>query len=203
MGKGVQKDVKENLTRALKDVDYKKEKLPLTFKYGIPCYYLLSMSEASTNLAKLSGMRYGYELPVKGNFNEYFSKVRSKAFSKEAKRRIILGTFARMTGFRDAFYLQALKVRTKIIEEYKKLFKKYDLLITPSMPNIAPKFSDIEKLTPLDNFMMDIMTVGPNIAGLPHITIPTGFSNNLPTGMQVIADHFNEQKLVDFGRCLK
>ncbi len=202
LGKGVDKEVKNNLINKLKGLKYSKVSLPLTFKFGIPTYYLISMSEASTNLAKYCGMRYGKHAELKGNFNEYFSKVRSKNFSKEAKRRIILGTFARMSGFRDAFYLKALKVRTKIINEYKKHFKKYDLLITPTMPNIAPKFSEINKMTPLQNYMMDIMTVGPNLAGLPHLNIPSGFSNKMPTGMLVIADHFQENKLIQFARSL-
>ena len=201
--KGVDKDVKNNLLSKIKGIKHNKVSLPLTFKYGIPTYYLISMSEASTNLAKYSGMRYGIHEELKGNFNEYFSKVRSHNFSKEAKRRIILGTFARMSGFRDAFYIKALKIRTKITNEYKKLFKKYDLLITPTMPNIAPKFSEIDKMTPLQNYMMDIMTVGPNLAGFPHLNIPTGFSKKMPTGMLVISDHFQEKKLIEFARGFK
>ena len=105
IGKGVDKDVKNNLLAKLKGIKHNLVSLPLTFKYGVPTYYLISMSEASTNLAKYCGMRYGVHAELKGNFNKYFSDVRSKNFSKEAKRRIILGTFARMSGFRDAFYL--------------------------------------------------------------------------------------------------
>jgi aspartyl-tRNA(Asn)/glutamyl-tRNA(Gln) amidotransferase subunit A len=202
LGKGVQKDVVKNLKETLKDVEYDLVSLPLTFKYGVQTYYLISMSESSTNLAKLCGMRYGQHSELKGNFNEYFSKVRSKNFSKEAKRRIILGTFARMSGFRDAYYLKALKLRTKIIEEYKKIFKKYDLIISPTMPNIAPKFTEIDKMTPLQNYMMDIMTVGPNLAGFPHLNIPSGFSQKMPTGLMVIGDHFEEEKIINFGRSL-
>ena len=202
LGKGVQKDVVKNLKKSLKNVEYDLVSLPLTFKYGVQTYYLISMSESSTNLAKLCGMRYGQHSELGDNFNEYFSKVRSKYFSKEAKRRIILGTFARMSGFRDAFYLKALKVRTKIIDEYKKIFKKYDLIISPTMPNIAPKISEIDKMTPLQNYMTDIMTVGPNLAGLPHLTIPSGFSEKMPTGMMVIGDHFEEEKIINFARLL-
>jgi aspartyl-tRNA(Asn)/glutamyl-tRNA(Gln) amidotransferase subunit A len=203
IGKGVEEEVKGNILKMLEGVDYKIVSLPLTFKYGIQTYYLISMSEASTNLAKYCGMRYGKTEELSGNFNEFFSRVRSNNLSKEEKRRIILGTFARMSGFRDAYYLKALKVRTKIIDEYKELFKKYDLLITPSMPNIAPKFSDISKLTPLENYMMDIMTVGPNLAGLPHLSIPSGFFEGMPTSLMAISDHFEEKKLIDFARWLK
>jgi aspartyl-tRNA(Asn)/glutamyl-tRNA(Gln) amidotransferase subunit A len=198
----IDKGVKDNLLEKLKEKKYSLVSLPLTFRYSLQAYYLISMAEASTNLAKLCGIRYGRHDKLEGNFNEYFSKVRSKNFSKEEKRRIILGTFARMSGFRDAYYLKALKVRTKIIEEYKALFKKFDVMITPTMPGIAPKFSDIKKLSPLENYMMDIMTVGPNLAGFPHLSIPSGLSKDMPTGLMAVSDHFQEKKLVDFARWL-
>lgn len=203
IGKGVDSDVIANMKKHLGKFSYDLVNLPLTFRYGIQTYYLISMSEASTNLAKYCGMRYGVQEEPEGNFNEYFTKIRSSNFSKEAKRRIILGTFARMTGFRDAFYLKALKVRTKIIEEYKALFRRYDLIITPTMPNIAPKFSEIKNMTPLQNYLMDIMTVGPNLAGFPHLNIPSGESEGMPTGMMAVSDHFNEKDLIDFARMLK
>ncbi|MBN2367851.1 Asp-tRNA(Asn)/Glu-tRNA(Gln) amidotransferase subunit GatA, partial [Candidatus Woesearchaeota archaeon] len=202
LGKGVEDDVKKNLLDKLEGMKYGFVSLPLTFRYSIQAYYLISMSEASTNLAKLCGMRYGKHEELKGNFNKYFSAVRSKNFSEEAKRRIILGTFARMSGFRDAYYMKALKVRTKIIEEYKDLFRKYDIIITPAMPNIAPEFTKIEKMTPLENYMADIMTTGPNLAGFPHLSVPSGFSSGMPTGMLLIADHFEEKKLIDFARMI-
>lgn len=192
---GVEKEVKEKF---LKTIDFLKKKgaivdevsLPLTFKYALPVYYIIAMSEASTNLAKYCGMRYGQDEKLEGNFNEYFAKVRSKYFDDETKRRIMLGTFARMSGFRDAFYIKAAKIRTRIINEYKELFKKYDVLVTPTMPNVAPKIDDVKKLTPLENYMMDILTVGPNLAGLPHISVP--INDNLPIGFMIIADHLEE-----------
>ncbi len=203
LGKGVMKEVAENLKKYISGIDYDLVSMDLTFKYAVQTYYLISMSEASTNLAKYCGLRYGKQEELKGDYNEYFSDIRSRYFEKEAKRRIILGTFARMSGFRDAFYIKALKVRTKIIDEYKELFRKYDLIISPTMPNIAPKFSEISKLTPLENYMMDIMTVGPNLGGFPHLSIPSGFFMGMPTGLMAISDHFEEQKLIDFARCLK
>lgn len=175
--------------------EYDTISMPLTFKYGIPTYYIIATSEASTNLAKFCGMRYGFSKPLKGNFNEYFSDVRSDAFGKEAKRRIILGTFARMAGFRNAYYLKAMKVRTKIVEEYKKAFKKYDLLVSPTMPSVAPKFSETDKLTPLQSYMMDVLTVGPNLAGMPHISMNAGFVDKMPLGIMFTADHLNDKKL--------
>jgi len=189
-------------TKFMKTVEELKEKgaiveevsLPLTFKYGIETYYVIALSETSTNLSKYCGIRYGAEEKPEGNFNEYFAKIRSKYLGEEAKRRIMLGTFARMSGFRNAYYIKAAKVRTLIIKEYKKLFENYDVLITPTMPNIAPKTDDVKKLTPLQNYMMDVLTVGPNLAGLPHISVPIG--DDLPVGFMIIGDHLKEGKIL-------
>lgn len=195
----IDKEIKDLVLGKLEGVKYEKVSLPLVKKYGIPTYYLIAMSEASTNLAKFCGMRYGHSKQLKGMFNEYFSEVRSEAFGKEAKRRIIVGTFARMAGYRDAYYLKAMKTRTKIIEEYKKAFKKYDVLISPTMPITAPKFSEIEKLTPLENYMMDVLTVGPNLAGLPHLNLNAGFKKKMPVGIMLIGDHLTDYSLFEFG----
>lgn len=201
-GKGteavISKKIKDKLA-SLK-IKYDEIELPLNSKFSVAAYYLIATTEASTNLAKYCGMRYGAHEKLEGSFNEYFSKVRSLNFGKEAKRRIILGTFARMSGFRDAYYLKAAKVRTILIEEYKKVFKKYDVLICPTMPIIAPTFDEIKKLTPLQNYMMDIMTIGPNLAGLPHISVNVGIEKNLPIGMMMIADHLQEGKLLQFAK---
>ena len=104
-----------------------------------------------------------------------------------------------MSGYRDAYYIKATKVRTKIVEDYKKLFKKYDALISPTVPILPPKFSEIEKLTPLQQYMIDTITVSPNVAGLPHLNVPVGFENNLPVGMLLTADHLEEGKLIQLG----
>ena len=190
--------IKDAVLSNLKDYDVVS--LPSVKKYAIPTYYIIAMAEASTNLAKYCGLRYGATLPLKGNFNSFFSEVRSKHFSKEAKRRIILGTFTRMAGFREAYYLKAMKVRTLLINEYKKAFKKYDILISPTMPIIAPKFSEIEKLSPLENYQMDILTVGPNLTGLPHLSVPTGAVGKMPVGTMLISNHLQENKLIEFGK---
>jgi len=208
-GEGIDEEVKNKVEDSIKQLEKQGTKienisLPLTEKYGIAAYYLLAMCEASTNLAKYCGMRYGASEAIKGNFNEYFSKVRSDYFNDESKRRIIIGTFARMAGYRDAYYIKAAKVRTKIIEEYKKAFKKFDLLLSPTMPFVAPKFKEIEKLTPLQSYMADILTVGPNLAGLPHISIPVGFNKDkMPIGLMLIADHLQEEKLIQAGSKLE
>ncbi len=170
--------------------------LPLNSTYGMAAYYLISMSEASTNLARYCGMRYGLHQKLQGSFNQYFTRVRSSGFGKEAKRRILLGTFARMSGFRDAYYLKAMKVRTKLINEFKEVFKKVDLLVHPTMPIVAPKFDEIAKLTPLQNYAMDLCTIPANLAGLPHISVNAGSSKKMPVGLMLTADHLQEQKLV-------
>src|SRR3989338_5706023 len=203
-GKGNDKEVEKevyNGIEKLKDEGAVVEEisLELPIKYGLPVYYMIATSEASTNLAKYCGMRYGASCSLEGSFNEYFTKVRSENFGAEAKRRIILGTFARMSGFRDAYYIKAAKVRTLIIEEYKKLFKKFDVLASPSSPILPPKFSEIEKLTPLQNYMMDIMLVGPNLAGLPHLNVPVGIRKGLPVGMLLVGNHLEEGKLIQMG----
>ena len=204
-GNGVDDEVKEKVKLGIDKLEklgakVEEVSLPLTWKYSVPTYYLLAMCEASTNLAKFCGMRYGASEPIKGSFNDYFSKVRSDYFNDESKRRIIIGTFARMAGHRDAYYIKAAKVRTKIIDEYKEVFKKFDLLVSPTMPFVAPKFKEIEKLSPLQNYMADILTAGPNLAGLPHVSVPVGFDkNNMPIGLMLIGDHLNEEKLIQVG----
>ncbi len=198
----VDERVKELILKKVDElnIEFSEVSLPLNYKYGISTYYLIAMSEASTNLAKYCGIRYGLEEPLTGNFNEYFSKIRSDGFGKEAKRRIILGTFARMSGFRNAYYLKAMKVRTLLINEYKKAFKNYDVLVSPTMPIVAPLFTEIEKLTPLQNYMLDVLTVGPNLTGLPHLTTTAGYFSGLPAGIMFIANHLEEEKLFSIGK---
>ena len=204
-GEGVNDSVSKQVWNAIKRLEklgcpYKEISLPMGIKYGIPTYYLTGTSEASTNLAKFCGMRYGAAEELKGNFDEYFTNVRSKNFGNEVKRRIMLGTFARMSGFRDAYYIKAAKVRTLIIEEYKKAFKNFDILISPTVAILPPTFEEIKKLSIIQNYMIDIMTVAPNLAGLPHLNVPVGFEKNLPVGMMIISDHLKEGTLIQVAK---
>ncbi len=201
--------VDNNVRKAVVEAIYKLEQkgarrieisLPISMKYGLAAYYTLAMTEASTNLAKYCGLRYGASDQLTGTYNEYFSRIRTNNFGEEAKRRLLLGTFARMAGYRDAFYNKAAQVRTKIIQEYMQAFKQVDVLITPTMPIVAPTFDEIKKLTPLQNYAMDILTVSPNLAGLPHITIPCGEINGLPIGMMITGPHFAEQKIIQVAK---
>lgn len=171
--------------------------------YGIPTYYIIAPAEASTNLAKLCGLRYGAQEKIEGDFNQYFSEVRSKYFGKEAKRRIMLGTFSRMAGYRDAYYVKAMKVRRLIIDDYKRVFKRYDALISPTVSILPPRFDEIAKLTPAQSYMIDALTVGPNLAGLPHLNMPVGIGKGLPIGAMLTADHFEEGMLLQLGAALE
>lgn len=172
-------------------------------EYALACYYIIACSEASTNLAKFCGMRYGAESEIDGSFDEYFSVVRTKYFGQEAKRRILLGTFSRMAGYRDQYYLKALKVRALVIEDFRRAFKKFDVLIAPTMPMVAPRFKDIEKLSPLEQYAMDVLTVGPNIAGIPHLSVPCGTANSMPVGLHIMGSHFNEGKVLQAGQAVE
>jgi aspartyl-tRNA(Asn)/glutamyl-tRNA(Gln) amidotransferase subunit A len=199
-GEGVDETVAKKVRDAIKKLEgmgckVEKVSLPHT-QYALPAYYIIAMAESSTNLAKFCGMRYGLHAALKGNYNEYFSTVRTTGFGEEAKRRIILGTYARMAGYRDAYYLKALKIRTKVIQDFKKAFKSVDVLCAPTMPVIAPKFSEIEKLTPIENYMMDILTVAPNLAGIPMVSVPCGKLKGMPIGLHIMGDHLQEGKII-------
>lgn len=171
-----------------------------SLKYAIPAYYILATSEASTNLARYVGMRYGQQDgDLSQKFDDYFTSFRSKYFGAEAKRRILLGTFTRMVGFRDRYYTKALKTRNLIINDYKNIFEDYDVVLTPTMPFTAPKFDDIHKMSILDSYKADYLTIPPNIAGTPHISIPCGYDDSgMPIGMQLVANHWDENVLLSF-----
>jgi aspartyl-tRNA(Asn)/glutamyl-tRNA(Gln) amidotransferase subunit A len=194
----------EKIEELKKFVKVEEVKLPLNLEYALSAYYVIATSESSTNLAKLCGLRYGVQSDPEGkHFDDYFSEIRSENFCEEAKRRIILGTFARMSGYRDAYYLKSMKVRTKLINEFKEKFSKYDALLFPTMPTIAPKFDEIEKLTPLQNYAMDLCTVPANLAGMPHVSMNAGFSEGMPVGLMIVANHLEENKLYSLAKVLE
>lgn len=202
---GVEKGVMDNFKASIEELEEKgfeveEVDMPLlSADVAVPAYYVLAMSEASTNLAKMSGMRYGLEKNPEefDDFNEYFSEVRSEGFGEEAKRRILLGTYTRQAGYRDDYYIKAAKVRTKIINQYQEVFDDYDAVISPSMPNIAPKIEEAESMSPEEIYAMDTLTVGPNLAGMPMISVPNGKSNGMPTGLHIVGDHFCEERIFD------
>ena len=165
-------------------------------EYALASYYTIATAEASSNLARFDNIRYGFELnPDEYEWNTYFSKTRGN-FGDEVKRRIIVGTFVLSSGYYGKYYLKAHKVRELIKSELKNLFKKYDLLVSPTVPVLPFKIG--EKIDdPLKMYLIDINTVLANLAGIPAISIPIGFKNGLPIGLQIMADELQEKKLLD------
>lgn len=202
---GLENGVKENFEDSIEKLEdsgatVERVNLPLlSADKAVPAYYVLAMAEASTNLARFSGIRYGLEKdPEKfEDFNSYFSEIRSEGFGEEVKRRILLGTYTRQAGYRDHYYIKAAKVRRKIIDQFKEAFEKYDVLVSPSMPNIAPRIEEAESMRPEEIYAMDTLTVGPNLAGMPMVSVPNGNSNGMPTGLHIVGDHFEEQKILN------
>jgi aspartyl-tRNA(Asn)/glutamyl-tRNA(Gln) amidotransferase subunit A len=199
-GEGVDQGVSDAVWRGIKcledgGAEISEISLPFT-RYSLSSYYIIAMAEASTNLAKFCGLRYGLQLPLEGTFDEYFSRVRSEGFGDEAKRRVILGTYARMAGYRDAYYLKALKVRTRVIEDFKRVFRDVDVLAAPTMPVVAPRFDEIADMEPIQHYMMDVLTVAPNLAGIPMASVPCGRSGGMPVGLHLMADHLGEGEVV-------
>ncbi|VVB85188.1 Amidase [uncultured archaeon] len=163
-------------------------------KYALAAYYIIAMSEASSNLARFDGMRYGLRTED-SDWHTTFSQVRAAGFGDEVKRRIILGTYALSAGYHDKYYLKALQVRTLIKQDFEQAFKDVDVLIAPTMP--YPAFKLGEKIgDPLSLYLADVDTVPINLAGVPSISVPCGFSEGLPIGMQIIGKHFDEATIL-------
>ncbi|MFW6230649.1 MAG: amidase family protein [Nanoarchaeota archaeon] len=179
----------------IKEID-----LPFTKKYALSAYYVIAMSEASTHLACLSGLRYGQAGDLQKTYNEYFTDVRTRHFNKETKRRALLGTFTRMSGYRGKYYVKALKVRKKIMDEYTSIFSDVNAIIMPTVPTIAPQFDEIDKMSPAQELLFDFLTVGPNIAGLPHMSIPIQQEGELPYGIMIVGKHLSEPELISIGK---
>jgi len=197
---GMQKEVRTCLETAinrLKElgaiVDWNVS-LPLT-KYALAVYYIIAPSEASANLARYDGVKYGFSYLDTTNMWEAMEKTKQFGFGAEVKRRIMLGTYALSAGYYDAYYLKAQKVRTLIIREFKDAFEKYDALVTPTSPTVPFKLG--EKVDdPMQMYLSDVCTLPINIAGLPAISIPAGFADGLPIGMQVIGKPFDEETIL-------
>ncbi len=171
--------------------------LPHT-QYAIPVYYLILFAEASSNLAKYDGVRFGLSERNVDGLLEVYLKTREKGFGAETKRRIMLGTFALSAGYYDAYYLKAQKVRTLIRRDFEKAFEACDALVTPVAPTTAFRIG--EKITnPLDMYLSDVFVVAVNLAGIPALSVPCGISNGLPIGMQIMGPHLSEEMLLRIG----
>jgi aspartyl-tRNA(Asn)/glutamyl-tRNA(Gln) amidotransferase subunit A len=195
LGEGVQESVRESVMNALKVLEgqgavWEEVSLPHS-KYALAAYYLISSSEASANLARFDGVRYGYRTPDAENLLDLYKKTRAEGFGDEVKRRIMLGTFALSSGYYDAYYKKAQKVRTLIKQDFEQVFEKYDVIIGPTTP--TPAFKIGEKIEdPLTMYVNDILTIPVNLAGVPGISVPCGFDGGLPLGLQIIGKHFDE-----------
>lgn len=173
---------------------WKKVKMPHT-RYALAAYYIIAMSEASSNLARFDGMRYGLRLTKDHDWHTTYSEIRAKGFGEEVKRRVLLGTYALSAGYMDKYYLKALKVRTLVKQDFDLALKDADVLIAPTMP--APAFKLGEKISdPLTLYLADVNTVPINLAGVPSISLPCGFDNGLPIGLQIIGRHFDEETVL-------
>ncbi|HET9589480.1 MAG TPA: Asp-tRNA(Asn)/Glu-tRNA(Gln) amidotransferase subunit GatA, partial [Anaerolineales bacterium] len=199
---GVDAEVEAALRAAIRQIEslgaeVVEVSLPHT-QYAIPVYYLILFAEASSNLAKYDGVRFGLSEREVHNLLELYLKTRENGFGTETKRRIMLGTFALSAGYYDAYYLKAQKVRTLIRQDFQKAFETCDVLITPVAPTTAFRIG--EKITnPLDMYLSDVHVVAVNLAGIPALTVPCGFSNGLPIGMQIMGPHLSEEMLLQIG----
>lgn len=199
MGEGIEPPVREVITRAVEllsslGAEVEETSLPHT-RYALPTYYLIAPAEASSNLARYDGVRYGYRAEDARDVVDMFMKTRSRGFGPEVKRRIMLGTYALSAGYYDAYYLKALKVRTLIKQDFDRAFEKFDVLLAPTSP--SPAFKRGEKVDdPLQMYMSDICTLAVNLAGVPGVSVPAGFVDGLPVGLQLIGRPFGEGMLL-------
>ncbi len=199
--KNIDKDVESNFMGFVDRIEgmgyaIKHRSMPFIDK-AIPSYYIIAMAEASTNLAKYTGFKYGFKNEdFTSNYNKFFTDARS-AFGTEAKRRIVLGTFVRSASVKDRYYSQALKLRALLLHELNKLLSE-GFILSPTMPIKVPKLEDVKKLSALENYKMDVMTIPPNLCGLPHISFPYAYKNGMPLAAQLTTSHGNDNAALDF-----
>jgi aspartyl-tRNA(Asn)/glutamyl-tRNA(Gln) amidotransferase subunit A len=195
MGDGIQPGVREAILKAAETfralgATVEEVSLPHS-KYGVAVYYIIASSEASSNLQRFDGIRYGFRSENVKNLDDVYVNSRSEGFGEEVKRRIMLGTFSLSAGYYDAYFKKAGQVRTLIKQDFDKVFADYDLIIGPSSPTVA--FGLGENINdPITMYMNDILTIPVNLAGLPGMSVPAGFSEGLPVGLQIIGKHFDE-----------
>ena len=197
----VEKIIKEAISKIEKEgVKIEEITLPHT-EYALACYYVIAPSEASANLARFDGIKYGFRsenVAIKDLTDVYFYS-RGEGFGPEVRRRIMLGTYTLSAGYYDAYYLRALKTRTMITDDFKKAFESVDAIVTPVSPTTAFKFGEKSE-DPLTMYLSDIFTVSANLAGLPGLSLPVGFAENLPVGLQIIGRPFQENAILYLGK---
>ena len=200
-GEGINEEVKDSLQKAIekyKELGAEIEEFSLDIsQYALAAYYIIACAEASSNLGRFDGIRYTYRTPEFKNLKEIYKKSRSEAFGPEVKRRIILGTYVLSSGYYDAYYKKAQQVRTLVINEFNKGFEKYDVILTPTSPNVAFDIGS-KSNNPLEMYLTDICTISINVAGLPGISIPCGVNGEgMPIGMQLIGNKFCEETILN------
>ncbi|PKL39712.1 MAG: Asp-tRNA(Asn)/Glu-tRNA(Gln) amidotransferase GatCAB subunit A [Spirochaetae bacterium HGW-Spirochaetae-1] len=188
----------------LRSLGARIEKISLKYtEYAIPIYYLIATAEASSNLARYDGVRYGYRSAAATNLESLYLKSRSEGFGTEVKRRIILGTFSLSSGYYDAYYLKALKGRALIIEDFRQAFSKVDAIITPVTTTPAFRLGEMVS-DPLQMYMSDILTISANLAGIPGISVPAGLTTGgLPIGLQIMGSHFRERTILSIAKVVE
>ncbi len=200
-GEGINSEVKEKLQEAIekyKELGAQVEECSLDMaEYSLAAYYIIGCAEASSNLGRFDGIRYGYRTENFENLKDIYKNSRSEGFGEEVKRRIILGTYVLSSGYYDAYYKKAQQVRTLVKQEFNKMFEKYDVLLTPTSPTVAFGIGTRSN-NPLEMYLADICTVSVNVAGLPGISVPCGVdSKGMPIGMQLIGDRFQEETILN------
>ncbi|HOZ54774.1 MAG TPA: Asp-tRNA(Asn)/Glu-tRNA(Gln) amidotransferase subunit GatA [Clostridia bacterium] len=200
-GEGINPEVKEKVENAIekyRELGAEIEEISLDIaKYSLAAYYIIACAEASSNLGRFDGIRYGYRTENFENLKDIFVNSRSEGFGDEVKRRIILGTYVLSSGYYDAYYKKAQQVRTLVKREFENAFKKYDVILTPTSPTVAYEIGT-KSNNPLEMYLADICTVSVNIAGLPAISIPCGVDkNNMPIGLQLIGNRFEEETILN------
>ena len=200
-GEGINEEVKQSLENAIKkykELGAEIEEFSLDIaQYALATYYIVACAEASSNLGRFDGIRYGYRTKEFKNLKELYRKSRSEGFGPEVKRRIILGTYVLSSGYYDAYYKKAQQVRTLVMNEFDKAFEKYDVILTPTSPTVAFDIGS-KSDNPLEMYLADICTVSVNIAGLPGISIPCGVDKEgMPIGMQLIGNKFCEETILN------
>lgn len=200
LGEGIDPEVKAAVLAAAKTLEEKGahvEEFDLSLvEYAIPAYYVIAAAEASSNLARFDGVKYGYRAAEYEGLHNMYKKSRSEGFGAEAKRRIMLGSFVLSSGYYDAYYLKALRTKALIKQAFDKAFEKYDVILGPAAPATAPKLGESLR-DPLKMYLGDIYTVSVNLAGLPGISVPCGLdSKGLPIGLQIIGNSFREKDII-------
>jgi aspartyl-tRNA(Asn)/glutamyl-tRNA(Gln) amidotransferase subunit A len=203
---GIEAGVTEQVNAALElarglGAEVEECSLPRSVDFGLACYYLIAPSEASSNLARYDGVRYGFRAG-NGDLRTLYSRTRDEGFGDEPKRRIMLGTYALSAGYYEAFYGQAQKVRTLIKQEHDALFGRFDLLASPTSPTVAFRLGERTE-NPLAMYLSDVLTIPSNMAGMPGLSIPCGLSEALPVGLQLIGPQFSENTLFRAGHALE